>query len=147
MTKELVYLVQTDTTAGFLSADDKKLATIKQRPKNQKILQTVDSFKTLKQNTRVPKKFKNLVRRSSNTTFIYPNKEAFRVVDKNSNHHKIMKKFKKIYSTSANKTGENFDLDFALKSCDVIIEDKNNFICSKSSQIIKLTPTKLQYIR
>ncbi len=147
MTKELVYLVQTDTTAGFLSYDDKKLAIIKQRPQNQKILQTIDSFKTLKQNTRVPTKFKNMIRRSKNTTFIYPNKEAFRVIDKNSNHHKIIKKFKKIYSTSANKTGEEFDINFALKSCDVVIEDKNNFNCSKSSQIVKLSTTKIRFIR
>jgi tRNA A37 threonylcarbamoyladenosine synthetase subunit TsaC/SUA5/YrdC len=147
MTKELVYLVQTDTTAGFLSYDDKKLAKIKQRPLNQKILQTVDSFDTLKKNTRVPQRFKNLVRRSKNTTFIYPNQKAFRVVSNDSNHHKIMKKFKKIFSTSANKTGEEFDLNFALNSCDVVIEDKNNFICSKSSHIIKLNTSKSQFIR
>jgi tRNA A37 threonylcarbamoyladenosine synthetase subunit TsaC/SUA5/YrdC len=147
MTNDLVYLVQTDTTAGFLSYNDKKLAKIKQRPQNQKILQTVDSFDTLKKNTRVPNKFKNLVRRSKNTTFIYPNKQAYRVVSKDSNHHKIMKKFKKIFSTSANKSGQDFDLNFALNSSDVVIEDKNNFICSKSSHIIKLNTSKLQFIR
>ena len=40
MDKDLVYLVQTDTTVGFSSLNDEKLSIIKQRPKSQKILQT-----------------------------------------------------------------------------------------------------------
>ena len=48
MNPDLVYLVQTDTTVGFSSSNDEKLSNIKQRPSNQKILKTLDSFVTLK---------------------------------------------------------------------------------------------------
>jgi len=112
MDSSLVYLVQTDTTVGFSSLNDEKLSTIKQRPTSKKILHTVDSFKTLNEHTRVPKKFRKKVRNSKKTTFIYPNTKSFRVVDKNSDFYDFIHKFGILYSTSANKTGENFDKDF-----------------------------------
>ena len=74
MDSSLVYLVQTDTTVGFSSSNDEKLSVVKQRPKSKKILHTVDSFKTLQEHTRVPKKYRKRVRNSKKTTFIYPNK-------------------------------------------------------------------------
>lgn len=147
MRSELVYLVQTDTTAGFLSSDDKKLAQIKQRPVTKKTLQTLDSLYTLKQQTRIPNKFKKTVRRASRTTFVYPNNKAFRVIDLNDNHHTFIKKFKKLYSTSANKTQFDFSRDFAMKNADVIVEDKNGFIQKHSSKIIKINSQKAKIIR
>ena len=45
MNKDLIYLVQTDTTVGFSSASAEKLSDVKQRPVSKKILYTVDSFK------------------------------------------------------------------------------------------------------
>ncbi|MEA1914830.1 MAG: Sua5 YciO YrdC YwlC family protein, partial [Campylobacterota bacterium] len=147
MTKELVYLVQTDTTAGFLSKSDEKLAHLKQRSKDQKTLQTLDSFTTLKYNTRIPNKFKRFVRRSNKTTFIYPNKKAFRVIDPNDKHHKFIQKFSTMYSTSANKTKEKFNLDFALNNADITVEDKYNFRCTESSQIVLLSTQKMCCIR
>ena len=77
-------MVQTDTTVGFTSSNDEKLSNIKQRPSNQKILKTLDSFVTLKEFARVPKKFRKIVRNSSKTTFIYPNLDSFRVVKSES---------------------------------------------------------------
>ena len=104
MNPDLVYLVQTDTTVGFSSSNDEKLSNIKQRPSNQKILKTLDSFVTLKEFARVPKKFRKIVRNSSKTTFIYPNLNSFRVVKSESIFFDFIKKFRVLSSTSANKT-------------------------------------------
>ena len=106
MDKNLVYLVQTDTTVGFSSSNDEKLSSIKQRPKSQKILQTLDSFKTLKSMARVPKNFRKRVRNSTKSTFIYPNLKSFRVIPKENSFYSFISKFKNSYSTSANLTGE-----------------------------------------
>ena len=115
MNENLVYLVQTDTTVGFCSANYKKLNSIKNRVENQKVLATIDSFKTLQKYTRVPKKYRKLVRNTKKTTFIYPNQDSFRVIDKNSNYHNFIKKFSLLYSSSANKTKEKFSYKYAKK--------------------------------
>ncbi|KAB7885320.1 Sua5 YciO YrdC YwlC family protein [Poseidonibacter ostreae] len=147
MDSSLVYLVQTDTTVGFSSSNDEKLSVIKQRPKSKKILHTVDSFKTLQKYTRVPKKYRKQVRKSSLTTFIYPNEKSFRVIKKEDNFYDFIHKFGILYSTSANKTSKNFEKEFALSSADIIVEDKNNFFESSASKIIKLSKTSLKHIR
>lgn len=143
--KEIVYLAQTDTTVGFLSQDDKRLAQLKQRDVKQKTLQVVDSFETLKQNVRIPKNFRGLVRKSSKTTFIYPNGDSYRVVDSSSTHFNFISKVKQIYSTSANITGQNFYKEFAINAADIIIE--NEFCEKQSSSIIKITKIKSTKIR
>lgn len=142
-----VYLVQTDTTVGFLSSDDKKLSSIKQRSSSQKMLQVVDSFKTLKQQVRIPKKHRKLVRNSSKTTFIYDNGNSYRVIDKNSSHYAFIKKFAVMYSTSANITKNQFDKEYAQSNCDFVVEDNQGFFESKPSKIIKITKTKLLILR
>ena len=147
MDSSLVYLVQTDTTVGFSSLNDEKLSTIKQRPISKKILHTVDSFKTLNEHTRVPKSFRRKVRNSKKTTFIYPNKKSFRVVNKDSNFYDFINKFGILYSTSANKTGESFDKNFATIGADIIVEDKRGFYETKASRIIKLSKKSLKIIR
>ena len=147
MDKNKVYLAQTDTTVGFLSNDNKKLSKIKKRPENQKILREVDSFKTLQKFTRVPTKYKKKVRNSKNTTFIYPNGESFRVVGKDSNHHKFIKKFGTLYSTSANETGKIFNLDFAVFNSDVELLNSYGYSETTSSSILKITNKNLAKIR
>ena len=132
-----VYLVQTDTTVGFLSKNKEKLNKIKQRPINQPILIEVDSLDTLKKFVRVPKNFKKMVRRAKKTTFIYPNGNSFRVV-KNEKHLEFLKKFEWMYSTSANKSGERFKEDWARSVVDVIVEDERGFFEGKASNIYKL---------
>lgn len=145
MIKDLIYLIQTDTTVGFLSNNDEKLAMIKNRPILQKTLRVVDSFKTLKTYVRVPNQHKKMVRNSKKTSFIYPKGESFRVVDKNCQHHKFVKKFGSIYSTSANESGAKFDINFVTKRCDVeVLTNKKYFECDASS-IIKFGKT--QYIK
>ena len=147
MDSSLVYLVQTDTTVGFSSLNDEKLSCIKQRPTSKKILHTVDSFKTLNENTRVPKNFRKKVRNSKKTTFIYPNTKSFRVVDKNSDFYDFIHKFSILYSTSANKTTESFDKNFAQNGADVIVENKKGFFETKASSIIKLSKASLKRLR
>ena len=142
-----VYLVQTDTTVGFLSIDDKKLNSIKKRPQNQKILQVVKNLKYLKESTRIPNKYKNKVRRSKKTTFIYPNKKSFRVIDRFDNHYDFINKFGILYSTSANKTGEVFDEKYAICHSDIIVWTKNSFYQSDSSKIYKISHNKIIKLR
>lgn len=147
MNSSLVYLVQTDTTVGFSSSNDEKLAKIKQRPKSQKILQTVDSFLTLKNNIRVPKKFRKRVRHSKKATFIYPNLQSFRVIEKQNNFYNFIKKFKTLYSTSANLSGNKFDFNFADTNSDIIVFSKDKFKENTSSTIYKINKKKIVKIR
>lgn len=147
MDKELIYLTQTDTTVGFLSNSDKKLAVIKNRPILQKTLRVVDSFKTLKAYVRVPNQYKKMVRKSKKTSFIYPKGESFRVVDKNCGHHKFIRKFCILYSTSANESGSNFDIDFVTQRCDVEVLTNKKYFEDDASSIIKLRKTKYRKIR
>ena len=147
MDSSLVYLVQTDTTVGFLSSNDKKLSSIKRRDINQKTLQVVDSFNTLKTKVRIPNRQKNIVRRSKLTTFIYPNSLSFRVIDTASNHHKFIEKFGCLYSTSANITKKNFDKSFAIEYSDIILYNKFDFLQTKSSTIYKINNNKIKKLR
>lgn len=143
----LIYLVQTDTTVGFLSHNDKRLAEAKQRPHTQKSLNEVDSLKTLQQNTRIPTKYKKRIRRSKKTTFIYENKESYRKIDINNQHYNFINKHKTIFSTSANKTKEKFDLEFAKEKADIYIYTKNNFKEVQGSSIYKVTNHTIKKIR
>jgi len=66
-----VLLVQTDTTVGFLSQNEIKLQQIKVRESSKPFIKVFKNFKTLqKDKKRIPNKYKNLVRRSTKTTFI-----------------------------------------------------------------------------
>ncbi|RXJ77881.1 Sua5 YciO YrdC YwlC family protein [Arcobacter sp. F155] len=147
MDTNLIYLVQTDTTVGFSSGNDEKLATVKRRPKSQKILQTLDSFTTLKKFTRVPKNHRKRVRNSKKSTFIYPNMNSYRVVDRNDKFYSFIKKFKAHYSTSANHTKKSFEKDFALANSDVIVSSKEGFSEKVSSSIYLLKKSKIKKIR
>lgn len=147
MDSSLVYLVQTDTTVGFSSSNDEKLSVVKQRPKSKKILHTVDSFKTLQENTRIPKKYRKKVRKAKKTTFIYPNEKSFRVIPKRDKFYSFISKFASLYSTSANLTSKNFEIDFALKNCDIIVYTKDEFSEKSSSSIYILRKNKINKIR
>lgn len=145
MDKNKVFLAQTDTTVGFVSNSFDKLSKIKGRSK--KTLEVVSSFSILSKNTRVPNKFKNRVRRSKKTTFIYPNKKAFRVVEDDCIHNNFLKKFGKLYSTSANFTGKSFEFSFAYEKSDIIVENKLGFCETTPSKIFKLNKDKIVRIR
>lgn len=140
----MIYLAQTDTTAGFLSKNLQELNKIKNRDENQPCLITISKFMELNKLVRVPCKFKNLVRRAKKTTFLYPNKKAFRVV-KNCPHSDFLDKHGWMYSTSANLHGKKFDLDFAKKVSDVVID--NEFFENSPSKIYKISNTNIKKIR
>ena len=144
--KDPIYLAQTDTTAGFLCKDYKKLNLAKGRDLNQPILIEVDSLQTLKTLTRVPSHFKNHLRRLANTSFIFPNHKSFRVI-RNSLHLNFLTKFNWLYSTSANKAGQAFDYAVALSMCDILIEDERGIFESKPSTILKINKGKAKKIR
>ena len=146
MNPDKIYLAQTDTTVGFLSKDYKKLNKIKKRKPDKKILIEVDSLDTLKTFVRVPKKYKKIVRRVKKTTFIYSNGDSFRVI-KDEKHLEFLKKFKWMYSTSANLSGKMFDKKWAIKQADIIIEDKRGFFEGKPSSIYKINNFKMKKIR
>ena len=146
MNPNKVYLAQTDTTVGFLSKDFKKLNKIKNRSINKKILKEVDSLDTLKRFVRVPNEFKKRVRRAKKTTFIYSNGDSFRVV-KDKNHLEFLKKFKWMYSTSANLTGRSFDEKWARDVADVVVENKEGFFEGVPSKIFKVNNYKIKKIR
>lgn len=140
----MIYLAQTDTTAGFLSKDLKKLNSIKNRPLNQPCLICVSKFKNLQNFSRIPKKYKNLIRRSKKTTFIYPNLKAIRVV-KDHPHTKLLDKLEWVYSTSANLHKKEFDIEFAKGKADVIVDYK--FTPAPASKIYKISKTNIRRIR
>ena len=146
MTPFKIYLSQTDTTVGLLSQNKEKLNYIKNRPLNQPILREVDSLETLKSFVRVPKMHKKRIRRSKKTTFIFPNGESFRVV-KDNRHLEFLKKFKWMYSTSANLHGKKFNEKWAKEIADIIVKDKRGFFEGKASNIYKLSKSKIKKIR
>lgn len=140
-----VYLVQSDTTVGFACRDSKRLNRVKKREEKQPVLQTVESIEKIKKETRVPKKDKRLLRRAKETTFILPNKQAYRIVS--GGHHPFVSKFGAIYSTSANENKKAFDLDWAKETADIIVYDKKGFFEGKASKIFKLTKKKRRRVR
>jgi len=146
MNSQLVFLAQTETTAGFLSQNSQKLVTSKQRNQNQRFIRCVDSLKTLKEFTRVPQKFKKGVRSRSLTTFVYPNGEALRVV-KDEEHLRLMKKLKWTYSSSANLTSKSFEESYAKQKADIIVEDSRGFFETQASSIIKINKKRARRLR
>lgn len=143
-----IYLCQTDTTAGFLSKDKALLNKLKNRPSNTPCLITAADFSTLLNFTRVPKRFKNLVRKAQKTTFIYPNQKALRII-KNGKHAAFLQKHNWLYSSSANEHKKPFKLGYALflaKKYNIKIVDKNLHEANPS-KIFKLSRSKMRKMR
>ena len=146
MNPKKVYLAQTDTTVGFLSQDTKRLAHIKGRPASKPFLIAVASLRLLQKFARVPKTYKNRVRRSKRTTFVYPNNQAVRIVQ-DTRHKRFLQKFGWMYSTSANRSGKHFDRDFAYHVADIIVEDSRGFFEGEPSSLIKLGRKRAKRLR
>lgn len=140
----MIFLAQTDTTAGLLSKDLKALNYVKNRPLNQPCLITTAKFSQLLNLARVPKKFKNRVRKAKKTTFLYKNKRAIRVI-KDEKHEKFLANFDWLYSTSANKHGKNFDEKWARSVADVVVDE--NFSQNGASKIIKVSNRNIKRLR
>ena len=140
----MIYLAQTDTTAGFLSKDYKELNIIKGRSEDQPCLIATSKFSELKKIARTPNKFKNLVRRARKITFLYPNLKAIRVV-KDSKHAKFLDIHGWLYSTSANLSGMKFDEIWARSVADEIVDSE--FKENASSKIYKISKRNLKRLR
>lgn len=136
----VIYLVQTDTTVGLLSRDFKELNLAKNRKANTPCILTTAKFSGL----RVPRSFKNLVRKARKTTFIYPNGKSIRVV-KGCEHESFLKEHGDMYSTSANPHGKGFDEEWARSVADEIVE--SDFTSKQSSRIYKISRKRLKVIR
>lgn len=146
MNPDLVYLAQTETTAGFLSQNAQALSTIKNRPSGKSFLISVDSFKALKTLTRIPKEHRQNIRKAHKTTFAYPCGLAVRVV-KEEAHLQFLRKLRWSYSTSSNPSGKGFNKAFAMEKADVIVFTCKGFFESTPSSIIKLGKRKIKKLR
>lgn len=142
----MLYLVQTDTTVGFLAKDCTEIACKKGRSIHKPCVFTVASLSALREHVRVPHAFLNRVRRSTKTTFIIKNR-AIRVV-RNSIHKDFLARFGGLYSSSANKSGQEFCRHFAEKAADIIVFEKDNcFNECPASAIVKLNRCSFKRIR
>jgi len=141
----MVYLSGTDTTVGLLSQNLEALNKIKSSPKSKRLIKVVDSLYELKKHTRVPKQFNTMIRRANKTTFILKPNLAIRV-NKNIKHNRFLKKLSWTYSTSANLSGKNIDLQWANLQADITI----NFLYLQqqaSSKIIKIKNNRVKRVR
>ncbi len=141
-----LWLVQTDTTVGFLSQDGARLAQLKERPVDKPFVQVAASFKVLKTISRIPKVHAKRIRRSKKTTFVYANDQAVRVV-KDARHEKFVKPYEWFYSTSANERSLAYDKTFAFAKSDIILEDNNGLYEGEASKIYRLCHSKIIRLR
>lgn len=141
-----LFLIQTDTTVGFLSKNSDLLKNRKQRPFGKEFLKVVSSFKDLKSFVRVPNKLKRFIRKSKKSTFIYSNLKSVRVV-KDGEHNIFLKDNSAFFSSSANISGEKFHRETAINLADILCENKRGFSEKTPSKIFKIRKEKINKIR
>lgn len=140
-----VFLAQTDTTVGFLSQDAERLVVIKMRPQEKPFLKVYASLRRLRNDIRVPERFKSKVRHARRTTFVV-NDQAFRYVT-DPHHARLIRPFGWLYSTSANESGKGYESDFCRTVSDIVIEDTRGLSEKSSSRIYRLTRNKIKKLR
>ena len=136
-----IFLCSTDTTIGFICKNKAALDRAKNRAANKKYIRALPNLRAISK--RVPKRFKKYVRRAKKTTFIIDKDYSFRVI-RNKHHNLLINRLGWAYTTSANKSGEEFDLEFAISKADIIVYPLKN---GKPSTIYKLFKRKLKRIR
>ncbi len=144
----MLFLAQTDTTAGFLSKDEREINRAKKRALNTPCILTTAFLSELLAFVRVPKAHKNLVRKARKTSFIYPNKKACRVVN-SGKHAEFLREFGYFFSSSANLHGRAFDAQIARE---IILEKGGKIIDEKlfsgaPSRILRLGKKQIRKIR
>lgn len=137
----MIFLAQSDTTAGFASTDSVELNLIKGREADQKLISLISRLAQIE--ARVAKTHRNLVRKATKTTFIFANGKSFRVVPDDI----LVRRFGKLYSTSANQTGKKFDENWAKNASDAWLISGSGFSEKPPSRLIKLGKTKLKKLR
>jgi tRNA A37 threonylcarbamoyladenosine synthetase subunit TsaC/SUA5/YrdC len=140
-----IILAQTDTTVGFLSQESASLMRLKGRDEAKSFLKVFASLALLKNDLRIPLKYRATVRHAKKTTFIIKN-QAIRYVQE-SNHANLIHHYGWLFSTSANESGKVYDSHFCHEHSDIIIEDSRGFTPSEPSTIIRLTATQFQKLR
>ncbi len=135
-----VFLTSTDTTIGFLSKSKDSLDKAKNRASNKYYIKAFPLLKDIPQ--RIPKKYKNLVRRAKKSTFIV-NKKSFRVV-KDKRHLLLLNRLGWAYTTSANRSNEEYNYKYAFDNASIIIYP---LIKSTPSKIFKLGKNRLKRLR
>lgn len=145
MSKQTVYLTQTDTTIGFISQSADRLDALKNRPSDKSYIRAVDSLTTLKVFVRIPSVHRNRLRRARKTTFVLPDGHAYRVIH-DPKHLILIGKLKWGYTTSANRSGEEYDELWARSVADTIIEPLNNED-AHPSRILKLGSKRIIKLR
>lgn len=156
--KNAVFLAQCDTTAGFLSANQARILEIKNSPKDKVILRESCDLTHIKALSRIPRILQRRIRFAKKTTFIFDNNLSFRVVgesylsgescESSTNlHHKFLKRFGTLFSSSANQKGKKFERDFALNGADIIVSDNRGFFEDSPSSIFRVKKSKIRKIR
>ena len=144
--KNSVTLAQTDTTVGFLSQDPLGLYEAKQRETSKSFLKLFTTFKEAKDSApRVYSKYKKRVRRSKNTTFISSSR-AFRVA-KLPHNSAVLRQLSWHYSTSANRSGDKFDIEYCTQRADIVVLSQDGLHERESSKLIKLGKTRCKRLR
>jgi tRNA A37 threonylcarbamoyladenosine synthetase subunit TsaC/SUA5/YrdC len=145
-TENRVFLVQTDTTVGFLSQNAAALEQVKGRPEGKQFLKVFADLRTYKASGgRVPPKYRTAVRRAKKTTFIARNR-AFRIVS-DTEHHRFLQRYGWMYSTSANPSGCAYKRSFCEAEADIIVEDPGGLHEAPPSSIVRLGRTKRRSVR
>lgn len=141
-----IYLIQSDTTAGFVSKNYKAINALKGRNERTKCLITANSFLALKNLARVPKAHKILIRKAKKTSFIYANNLCIRV-SQNSEYNAFLSNFRGgfAYSSSANFHNSSFNEKWAKQKASEVIGE--HFFLAPASRIYKLGKTRIKKIR
>ncbi len=140
--KSSIFLTNTDTTIGFISKDKKSLDKAKNRIDGKEYITALSSLKHLKK--RVPKKFKKIVRRAKKTTFILNKNYSFRIIQ-DDNHNLLINRLNFAFTTSANKSGKEFDIEYAIDKSDIIIYPISN--PKTPSKLYKINKKKIKRLR
>jgi len=141
-----VLLIQTDTTVGFLSQNERKLSEIKSRDSSKPFIKVYKSFQALKEHhIRVPKRYKSILRRAKKTTFIVKN-SAFRVAY-DTLSSSFLRESSWNYSTSANASGKNFDFAFCEQKADIIVLDNQGLVEGDASSLYKINNRERKRLR
>ena len=141
-----VILTQTDTTVGFLSQDAQKLFEIKSRERTKPFIKVFQNFKAFSQSkNRIPSRHKALIRRAQKTSFITKG-TAFRI-SRSKLNSKILQDLSWSYSTSANESGKNFNIEFCEQKADIIILNVDGLRENTSSSLYKLGHIKKRRLR
>ncbi|MBL0721633.1 MAG: Sua5 YciO YrdC YwlC family protein [Sulfurovum sp.] len=141
-----VFLTPTDTTIGFISKSSYSLDKVKKRLSDKEYITALSSLQKLKLLTRVPFKYKNMVRRANKTTFIFPNKRSYRLI-KNVKHKNLIDKLDSPFTTSANLSGKEYQRVFAEESSDIIISFPISDRSHRASHIFKISSRNIKRIR